>query len=278
MEGSECNVHITFIQRRRVKNVIKVFKDAFLLRAVTFKLITLGGMLGIWQLASIHYNSDLLLPTPFKTAEAFLFAVRDIPTLKNLLLTLKRLITGLGIALLIGLTLGFAMGKSVTILKLFDPLISSVRQVPMMAWVPLTIVWFGLGDGPTHFLIAMVGVFPIVLNTIAGVQSVPKNYYHAAQSMGAGSLSLFIHVTFPASLPNIMTGVRIALGAGWMSVICAEFIATSAGFGFSMVQAQTMMETPLLIALMIFGACIGYSMDLMIRHIEKMITKWRFIN
>lgn len=263
---------------RESKSVIEVFKKGFPLRVIAFKLITLYGVLGIWQLASMYYNSNLLLPTPLKTAEALVFAIQDIPTLKNLLLTLKRLVTGLGIALLIGLTLGFTMGKSKTILKLFDPVVSSVRQVPMMAWVPLTIVWFGLGDGPTHFLIAMVGVFPILLNTIAGVQSVPKNYYHAAQSMGAGPLSLFVRVTFPASLPNIMTGVRIAMGAGWMSVICAEFIATSAGFGFSMVQAQTMMETPLLIALMIIGGCIGYSMDLIIRRVERRITRWRFVD
>jgi len=242
-----------------------------------FKLITVGAVIGIWQLASIYYNNSLLLPPPLKTAKALFLAVQDLSTIKNLLLTLRRLLMGLGIALFIGLTLGFVMGYSRTLLKLIDPVVSCVRQVPMMAWVPLTIVWFGLGDGPTHFLIAMVGVFPILLNTVAGVQSVPKSYYHAAQSMGAGPFSLFSRVTLPASLPNIMTGVRIALGAGWMSVICAEFIATSAGFGFLMVRAQTMMETPLLIGLMMLGGVVGYSMDLLIRRIERRITRWRFV-
>jgi NitT/TauT family transport system permease protein len=226
----------------------------------------------------MHYKSNLLLPSPLKTGEALFSAVQDLYTLQNLLLTMKRLVIGLGIALGLGLTVGFTMGSSGAFLKLMDPIISTIRQVPIMAWVPLTIIWFGLGDGPTLFLIAMVGVFPIVLNTIAGVQSIPKNYFHAARSLGATPWGIFSRVTLPASLPGIMTGLRIALGAGWMSVICAEFIATSAGFGFSMVQAQTMMETPLLIALMIISAGVGYSTDIFIRNMEKKITKWRFVS
>lgn len=126
---------------------------------------------------------------------------------------------GSGMALGIGLTLGFAMGASTVVHKLIDPIIGPLRQVPIMAWVPLTIVWFGLGDGPTLFLIAMVATFPILLNTMAGVQSVPQNYYHAARSMGAGRLALFTRVTLPSALPDIITGLRIGLGAGWMSVI-----------------------------------------------------------
>lgn len=274
MEENEHKIHTPLTPR---VTRIELFQDFMQLRNLVLKLITLGAVIGIWQLASVYYNNNLLLPSPVKTAKALFLAVQDLSTLKNLLLTLKRLLTGLGIALFIGLTVGFVMGYSRTLLKLIDPVVSCVRQVPMMAWVPLTIVWFGLGDGPTHFLIAMVSVFPILLNTIAGVQSVPKNYYHAAQSMGAGPLSLFSRVTLPASLPNIMTGVRIGLGAGWMSVICAEFIATSAGFGFLMVRAQTMMETSLLIGLMVLGGGVGYSMDLFIRRIERRITKWRFI-
>ncbi len=274
MERNEGKVHSTYFPGFRP---IKAFQNYFLLEEIAFKLVALGGVISIWQLASASYNNSLLLPSPFQTVKALFFALQDISTFKNLFLTLKRLLTGLGIALLIGLTLGFASGYSRVVLKLFDPIVSSVRQVPMMAWVPLTIVWFGLGDGPTHFLIAMVAVFPILLNTIAGVQSVPKNYYHAARSLGARRPSLFLRITLPASLPHIMTGLRIGLGAGWMSVICAEFIATSAGFGFLMVQAQTMMETPLLIGLMLLGGGVGYAMDLIIRRVEKTITKWRFV-
>lgn len=184
-----------------------------------FKAVTFGSLVLLWHLAALHYDSRLVLPTPFETFKALLFALQDADTLANLALTLKRVMTGLAIALVIGLALGFAMGYSDTVNKLVDPVIGPLRQVPIMAWVPLTIVWFGLGDGPTLFLIAMVGVFPILLNTMAGVRSVPKNFYNAARSMGAGPLTLFSKVTLPSALPDMITGLRIGLSAGWMSVI-----------------------------------------------------------
>ncbi|MBP8645794.1 MAG: ABC transporter permease [Syntrophobacteraceae bacterium] len=184
-----------------------------------YNLITLAVVVGIWQFMSDQYRSDLLLPPPWKTAKAFVFAVTDLETLKNLLLTLRRVASGFGIALLLGMTFGFLMGYSKTAMQLIDPLMGGLRQVPVMAWVPLTIVWFGLGDGPTVFLIALVGTFPILLNTIAGVQSISKDYFHAARTMGAGSWSLFKDVMVPAALPHVLTGMRLAVSAGWMSVI-----------------------------------------------------------
>lgn len=181
--------------------------------------ITLAVVLAAWQLAAMAYKSDLLLPPPWKTAKAFLFAIQDLETLKNLLLTLQRVTIGFGIAMVAGMTLGFLMGYSKTAMQLIDPVTGAIRQVPTMAWVPLTIVWFGLGDGPTVFLIAMVGVFPILLNTVAGVQSISKDYYNAARTMGASSWSIFKDVMVPAALPDVLTGMRLAVSAGWMSVI-----------------------------------------------------------
>ena len=227
-------------------------------KKIIFRLITFGVLLGLWYLAAESYNSELLLPTPWTTAIAFWGGIQDLELLRNLLLTLQRVLTGFAIAMLIGMPLGFLMGYSKMVMELIDPIVGTVRQVPIMAWIPLTIVWFGLGDGPTIFLIAMCGVFPILLNTVAGVQGISRDYYNAARSMGAGRWSIFVHVIVPGSLPDILTGMRLSLGSGWMSVICAEFIATSAGFGFAMVDAQIKMDTPLLIALMIMGALVGY--------------------
>lgn len=184
-----------------------------------YRLLTFGTVALLWHLAAGHYDNQLVLPTPWQTVKAFVFAIQDGETLTNLMITLQRVMTGLGIALCVGLTLGFAMGYSATVNQLIDPLIGPLRQVPIMAWVPLTIVWFGLGDGPTLFLIAMVATFPILLNTMAGVTSVPRNYYDAARSMGAGRLAIFSRVTLPSALPDIITGLRIGLSAGWMSVI-----------------------------------------------------------
>ena len=139
--------------------------------------------------------------------------------LENLGITMRRVITGSVYAFVIGFPLGMIMGYSPRLLQWMSPFINSLRQVPIMAWVPLAIVWFGIGDGPTLFLIAFSGVFTIILNTIAGVQDISKDFYNAARSMGAGTLSIIKDIVIPGSLPGVLTGLRLAIGLGWMSVI-----------------------------------------------------------
>ena len=137
----------------------------------------------------------------------------------NLSITIKRVITGCLYALLIGLPLGYLMGLSQLAEKLLSGIIDSIRQVPIMAWVPLTIIWLGIGDGPTLFMIGLSALFPIVLNTIQGVRGISKDYYSAAKSMGASRLSIFFNIVIPGSLPDVLVGARIGIGMGWMSVI-----------------------------------------------------------
>jgi NitT/TauT family transport system permease protein len=216
MDKNERSLHLPFnLPPAR----IDVSKLTVNIKKSIYQFITFGTLVLIWHLGALHYNNQLVLPTPWQTAKALIFAVQDVETLLNLLLTLKRVMLGLGIALVIGLSIGFGMGYSTTVYKLVDPIIGPLRQVPIMAWVPLTIVWFGLGDGPTLFLIAMVATFPILLNTMAGVRAVPQNYYNAARSMGASRLSIFTKITLPGALPDMITGLRLGLSAGWMSVI-----------------------------------------------------------
>lgn len=188
-------------------------------KRLLYSLITIAVVLGVWQLAANHYHSEFMMPSPWKTMVTFTSVVHDPEVIKNLMITLRRVMTGFFYALLIGVPLGFLMGYSKTAMQLFDPLIDSLRQIPIMAWVPLTIVWFGLGDGPTIFLITFAGVFPIIINTVAGVQNISRDYYNAARSMGAGPWSIFAHIIVPASLPDILIGGRVAVGLGWMSVI-----------------------------------------------------------
>jgi ABC-type nitrate/sulfonate/bicarbonate transport system permease component len=232
-------------------------------------------LLGLWELAAWHFNNSLIMPTPASAFSALAKAAHDPGVLTDLGITLRRVGTGFGCALLIGLALGYLMGSSRAALRLLDPLLNSLRQIPIMAWVPLTIVWFGLGDGPTVFLITVSALFPILLNTIDGVQGISPDYYNAARSMGAGRLSIFAHVIVPGSLSHILTGARIGMGSGWMSVICAEFIATSAGFGHAMVRAQVMMETDVLMALMIMGAVVGFAIDRGMLLLSRAVIKWK---
>lgn len=238
-------------------------------------VLSILALLAVWQLAATLYGNTFIMPTPWMAIRAFGIDAIDPWVHENLLLTIRRVMTGFGIALAIGVPIGYLMGYSMTARRYIDPLIDSLRQIPMMAWVPLTIVWFGLGDGPTVFLIAFVGVFAVILNTTAGVEGISPDFYNAARSLGGKRWSVFLHVIVPGSFPGILTGMRVALGAGWMSVICAEFVATSAGFGFLMVDAQTRMETDRLMGLMIMGALVGFLIDRTLLLMSRVFVRWR---
>lgn len=173
----------------------------------------------IWIIAARIVDKPFLFPTLGSVLEALFRGVTDLYVLRNIGITMRRVLTGSLYALIFGLPIGMIMGYSKVMLRAFAPFINSLRQVPIMAWVPLAIIWFGLGDGPTIFMIAFSGVFTIILNTIAGVQDIDKDYYNAARSMGAKTRDIIKDIVLPGSLPGIITGIRLAIGLGWMSVI-----------------------------------------------------------
>lgn len=184
-----------------------------------YRFLVFVGIIVIWNYAAIKIDSALLLPKPLAIGKALISSLQDPKIMLNLSITIKRVITGCLYALLIGLPLGYLMGLSQLAEKLLSGIIDSIRQVPIMAWVPLTIIWLGIGDGPTLFMIGLSALFPIVLNTIQGVRGISKDYYSAAKSMGASRLSIFFNIVIPGSLPDVLVGARIGIGMGWMSVI-----------------------------------------------------------
>lgn len=206
----------TGVSKNKLK---KTFVSKKSMLEIFYRIALLVGIYLLWHFTAKDLGSDLLLPMPSKVIEGFLYCLTEPETIKNVFITMQRVMKGFGYALVIGLPIGFIMGFSSTCEKVLSPVIDSVRQVPIMSWVPLTIVWFGIGDGPTIFLIAFSGIFSIVLNTIHGVRTISKDYYNAAKSMGASPFIIFKDVIFPAALPDILTGARLAISNGWMSVI-----------------------------------------------------------
>lgn len=179
-------------------------------------LLTIGV---IWVVAAEIVDKPFLFPSLKSVIQALLKAITDLYVLRNIGITMRRVMTGVFYALIIGLPIGMIMGYSKPILRAMAPFINSLRQVPIMAWVPLSIIWFGLGDGPTIFMIAFSGIFTIILNTIAGVQEINKDFYNAARSMGASTIDIIKDIVLPGALPGVITGIRLAIGMGWMSVI-----------------------------------------------------------
>lgn len=173
----------------------------------------------LWTVSAHIVNQPFIFPYFEDVIGQVVYSLTDLYVLENLGITMRRVLIGALIAFIIGYPLGMLMGFFPKVLTTMSPFINSLRQVPIMAWVPLAIVWFGIGDGPTIFLIAFSGIFTIILNTVAGVQDISKDFYNAARSMGANTLGVLKDVVLPASLPGVLTGIRLAIGLGWMSVI-----------------------------------------------------------
>ena len=182
-------------------------------------MISLAIIVVVWYFAAHAVNQPFTFPYLENVLYEIVYSLTDMYVLQNLAITMRRVITGSFYAFIIGFPLGMIMGYSPKILQAMSPFINSLRQVPIMAWVPLTIVWFGIGDGPTIFLIAFSGLFTIILNTVSGVQDISKDFYNAARSMGASTFSILKDIVLPGSLPGVLTGIRLAVGLGWMSVI-----------------------------------------------------------
>lgn len=173
----------------------------------------------IWYFAAHEVDKTFLFPYIESVFEALFKALTDLYVLRNIGITLRRVMTGVFYAVLIGVPVGIAMGYSKIMLQMMAPFINSLRQIPIMSWVPLSIVWFGLGDGPTIFMIAFTGIFTVILNTVAGVQEISRDYYNAARSMGAKSVDIIRDIVAPGAMPGVITGIRLAIGSGWMSVV-----------------------------------------------------------
>ncbi len=200
-------------------------KDRQNWRKLSGKKYNVGAIVSLFVIAIVWYFAAHLVNSPFtfpyleNVLYEIVYSMTDMYVLQNLAITMRRVLTGSLYAFVIGFPLGMIMGYSPKFLQAMSPFINSLRQIPIMAWVPLAIVWFGIGDGPTIFLIAFSGIFTIILNTVAGVQDISKDFYNAARSMGANTFNILTDIVIPGSLPGVLTGIRLAIGMGWMSVI-----------------------------------------------------------
>lgn len=181
--------------------------------------IVLMILCAIWFFASKNIKSELILPSFEKTAVEFLTGWTNKRVMTNFWITLKRVLLGVGYAIAVGTIIGIGMGYSKKVYNALSPIINSIRQIPIMTWVPLSIIWFGLGEGPTIFLIFMSAVFPLTINVIDGVANIDQNLVYASRSMGASLSDIIRDIILPGAFPSFLTGVRLAIGGGWQSVI-----------------------------------------------------------
>jgi NitT/TauT family transport system permease protein len=185
-----------------------------------------------------------------------------------------RVIGGFLIASLFGVVLGCVIGWSRLTSDLLDPIIQIARPIPITAWVPFAVIFFGIRDGSAFFLIALGAFFPIVVNTAAGVAGTPKLLVRAARMLGIRKHNILPRVVLPSAMPYIFTGLRLGIGLAWVLVIVAEMMAVKSGLGFAMWDAYYFLRMDIIIAAMLSVGLLGFLSDLVIKLIGNRILRW----
>lgn len=188
--------------------------------------------------------------------------------------SLYRVVAGFAVGAGLALPLGLMMGTSERVHKLFDPLIQVLRPIPPIAYIPLAILWFGLGNPPAIFLIAIGAFFPVLMNTIAGVRHVDGIYLRAARNLGAGRWTMFTRVILPAATPYILTGARIGIGTAFIVVIVSEMIAVNNGLGFRILEAREFLWSDKIIAGMFTIGLLGLAIDMAMNRLNTHLLRW----
>jgi NitT/TauT family transport system permease protein len=229
---------------------------------------------------AVKFSGTELFPTPWQV----LLGIADLTQrgllAKYVVASLFRVTIGFSLAVVIGVPLGLTMGWFKGMYEALNPLIQILRPISPIAWIPLAILWFGVDDRAPIFLIFLASVFPITVTAAAAVQNLQPVYLRAARNFGLTRLQLFRLVILPAALPQIITGLRIALGIAWLVVVAAEMIAVNSGLGYLIIDARNAGKRyDLVVAGMVLIGLIGLCLDLLIRRLERFNSvQWGYSN
>jgi taurine transport system permease protein len=241
--------------------------------------ITIVVLIGLWSLAAaLALVSPVFLPSPVAVLKSSYNLVTvgfvDSTLLQHTLASLYRIFGGLAAAVVIGVPVGMAIALSRIGKGILDPIVEFLRPLPPLAYLPLIIIWVGIGEASKIVVIALAMLPPIIISTVSGVKSTSKDHINAARSFGATRLQLLANVILPSTIPSILTGVRIALGAGWSTLVAAELIAASRGLGFMIQSAAQFLVTDIVIAGIFVIALIAFLFELLARLLERTLAPW----
>jgi ABC-type nitrate/sulfonate/bicarbonate transport system permease component len=232
-----------------------------------------------WQLISMYGQRvnpqlDVMMPPPTAVISAAADLIARGVLLTHIVDSLKRVLLAVGAAALLGVPLGLAMGWSKRFRAAVDPLLEFIRPIPPLAWIPLSILWFGIGDVQIVYIIFLAAFFPVVLNSLAGARDVDSYLVRAGLSLGARPRELFLTVVLPAALPHIFTGMRIGLGIGWMALVAGELVAAPSGLGYMINNARTLFRSDYILLGMVLIGALGLVLDYLMRQAARFAMPW----
>lgn len=240
-----------------------------------FPLLALALFLLLWQAGALLYDNDHLLPGPAAVVLALLEVAKSGMLLEHILVSLYRFGAGYLLAALLALPLGMVLGWYSRLHQAFDPLIQVLRPISPVAWFPLAVLWFKIGDLPAIFIIFIASFFPMLLATIAAVRGVDHIYIRVARNFGSSEWDLLHKVIIPAAFPYITVGLHIALGVGWIHLVAGEMLGAQSGLGYFIIDARNFLRTDQVIAGMLLVGLMGLSLDRAMRWAARQVrSRW----
>ena len=257
-------------------NLAGARRRRFSWQRLTYGLLGLALAATVWQLVSYAKNDPVILPTVQETARTFwhyLFvkypAVGGRTLWQHALTSAQRILAGWAVGVLIGIVLGGIMASAKVVRFILDPLIEVTRPLPPLAFIPLFIVWFGIGETP-KFILILIGVIPImIIATVSALDSVPPELVQASRSLGASALWSLVTVRLRSALPPIITGMRLAMGGAWTSIVAVELIAATSGLGYVINNAGVNLQTPLVLSGILSISVLGIVFDSLLRLLRR---------
>ena len=236
-------------------------------------------IIGVWW-AVVAATGSVVFPTPWQVVTGTAELIRDGTLFDHIGASLFRVGVGFGLAVIIAVPLGLWMGWVKGAYVTLNPLFQILRPISPIAWIPIAILWFGVGNVSPIFLIFISSVFPMVVQTTVGVHTIEKRYLRAAANFGVSRATLFRQVVIPAVLPQIIVGMRIGLGVAWLVVVAAEMIALRSGLGYMIIDSRNAGNRyDLVIAGMIIIGLIGLLLDGLMRLFEGLkVVRWRYVH
>lgn len=244
--------------------------------SVVVALIVPGLLLLAWSLAvRRELVSSLILPAPEQVFTTLIELLRSGEIAMHLQISLGRVIQGFLLGGAAGLLLGVAMGLSPTIEEYVYPLFKADSSVPLLGWVPLAILFVGIGEALKIVIIAKACFVPLTLNTLEGIRNTPKAYIEVAKVFQFNKLTLLRKVVLPAALPSIFSGISLALGNAWIALVAVELLASSEGIGFMIVWGRQLFQMDVVLSAMIVIGVVGFALNQCAKVMETYCLRWR---
>lgn len=246
-----------------------------MIRSVSKKMlptVSLVAFIAVWQFAASFWPPELF-PSPLIVAGAFR-ELADMGVLwSHIGVSLARFATAYLAAILLAIPLGLFLGRNPLCRQAIDPLVQVLRPISPIAWFPLAVLWFGIGNAPAIFIIFLAAFYPVLLSTISAVVGIPPVYLKVANNFGAKPGTVFLRVIIPAAFPGIMVGLHIAVGTAWIHLVAGEMLGAQSGLGYMIVDARNFLRTDWIMAGMLLIGILGLAINQLMRIAESWLAR-----